>query len=138
MASFSGPLWRRILLVSAIGLSGPAMAQAGGNPPTANYLKTGQVVIVVTGTAVQFTKNAGLTNGVLVCAFGGWSSSSSPAQHVNTNDVSVGSSSVGNACDGSGTGDCIAPGSCHGYGVNDSSLLWLNGVAGDGVSFSGN
>lgn len=116
-------------------------ASGGGSAPvtTTGTLVTGQVAIVTTGTAVQFPANANLVNGILVSACGGYpASASAPAQHANSNGVTVGNSSVTNACTGSGTGDCIPAGASHGYGVNNTNLLWLNGVAGDCITFAGN
>lgn len=114
---------------------------SGGSAPvtTTGTLITGQVSVAVTGTPVQFPANAGLVNGVLVTACGP-SSSSSPVQHANTASVIVGNATTAasNICDGAHQGDCLSAGSSHGYGVNNTNILWLNGVIGDCVTFEGN
>lgn len=91
----------------------------------ASGLVVGQAKIAVTATAVQLTAGA-LTNGVIITA--------NPA---NTKPISIGPSTVNNTTDGTGNGYILQPGASVSFSVSDVSVLYINGTAGDIVSWAG-
>ncbi|MHC5536676.1 hypothetical protein ACYOEI_00195 [Singulisphaera rosea] len=92
-----------------------------GNP----VLATGQAIIAVTGTAVQLPSHA-LINGVIVTAHG-----------TNAASITIGGSSVTNTLTGSGNGVELAAGASVSAAVSNTNQLWVNGTAGDWISFIG-
>lgn len=84
---------------------------------------TGQVVIEDTGVAVQLP-SAALVNGVVIKAYS-----------ENSDPILVGDASVTNAFDGTGNGDIIEPGERASYGVPNLDVLYINGTAGDFISY---
>lgn len=104
--------------------------------PLANSLPqdsvvTGQVKVAVTGTPVQFPQSA-LKNGLLVVA-----------NPTNSGSVIVGPSTITNAVDGTGNGFVLGNGtsplsSSVNINVGVTQTLYLNGTAGDWVTFIGN
>jgi hypothetical protein len=88
--------------------------------------KTGQAKISVTGTAVQLGSNT-LTQGVLISALS-----------ANTASITIGtSSSVTNTVDGTGNGAILPAGSTKSIAATNTNLIWINGTAGDIISFIG-
>jgi hypothetical protein len=87
---------------------------------------TGQVKVASTGTAVQFGAGAAtVINGIQYCAMA-----------TNTAPIAIGfTSSVTAATDGTGTGEILQPGACN---AKASPNLWVNGPAGNGLSFGVN
>lgn len=86
---------------------------------------TGQVIIAVTGTAVQLGDNA-LVNGVIVAA------------HVdNAEAMMVGGSGVTNVETGSGNGFILEPGAMVSFAIDNSNDLFVNGNINDILSFAG-
>lgn len=93
------------------------------NPAT---ILSGQVKIAVTGTAIQLPANA-LKNGISIFA-----------NPNNAAALVVGPSGVTNTVDGTGNGDVIQPGAARAFGVSNSNAIYVNGTAGDWISWSGN
>jgi len=91
-----------------------------------NTILSGQKTIAVTGTAVQLGSGA-LVNGVIITA-----------NINNTAPISVGPSGVNNTQTGSGNGYILQPGTSIAYSVTNLSPIYINGTAGDFVSYSGN
>jgi hypothetical protein len=88
--------------------------------------KTGQAKIAVTGTAVQLGSNT-LTQGVLISALS-----------TNTASITIGTSSgVTNTVDGTGNGSILTAGSTKSIAATNTNLVWINGTAGDIISFIG-
>lgn len=85
----------------------------------------GQTKIAVTGTAVNLPANA-LKNGVIISA-----------KSSNTAPISIGGSSVNNTINGTGNGYILEAGVSVSFAVDDTSRLWINGTAGDIISFAG-
>ncbi len=85
----------------------------------------GQAKIAVTGTAVNLASNA-LTNGVILTA-----------KSSNTAAIVVGASSVANTTDGTGAGYILEQGASAPWAVDNTNRLFINGTAGDIVSWSG-
>ena len=97
----------------------------GGGLPSA--ITTGQQKIAVTGTAVQvIAASTALVNGVIITA-----------NLNNAAVVTVGSSSVTNTADGTGNGKVLQPGESTSVAVSDLNLLYVNGTAGDWISWIG-
>ena len=88
--------------------------------------KTGQAKIAVTGTAVQLASNT-LTQGVLI---------SSLASNVASITIGT-SSSLTNVVDGTGNGAILTAGSTKSIAATNTNLIWINGTAGDIISFIG-
>lgn len=88
-------------------------------------LATGQAIIAVTGTAVQLPSHA-LINGVILTAHG-----------TNAASLLIGGSGVTNTLTGAGNGQELAPGASTSFAVTNSNQLWINGTAGDWLSFGG-
>ena len=88
--------------------------------------KTGQAKIAVTGTAVQLGSNT-LTQGVLISA-----------KASNAADITIGTSSgLTNTTDGTGNGLIVPAGSTKSVAATNTNLIYINGTAGDIVSFIG-
>lgn len=87
---------------------------------------SGQVKIVTTGTAVPIPSNT-LLNGISIFA-----------NPNNAGTINIGPLGVTNAADGTGNGDVIQPGAARAFGVSNSSAIYINGTAGDWISWSGN
>ena len=88
--------------------------------------KTGQARIAVTGTAVQLGSNT-LTQGVLISALS-----------TNAASITIGTSSgVTNTVDGTGNGSILTAGSTKSIAATNTNLVWINGTAGDIISFIG-
>jgi len=88
--------------------------------------KTGQSKIAVTGTAVQLGSNT-LTQGVLITALS-----------TNAASITIGtSSSLTNVVDGTGNGAILTAGSTKSIAATNTNLIWINGTAGDIISFIG-
>lgn len=96
-------------------------------PGTYAVLVTGQAKVVTTGTAVPLTSTATLANGVVVVA---------PSSNAAT--IYVGGATVANTGAGTGNGIAIEPGRSLSVQITSPSLLYINGVAGDWVSYAGN
>jgi hypothetical protein len=87
---------------------------------------TGQAKIATTGTAVQLGSNA-LTQGVLISALS-----------TNTASITIGtSSSLTNVVNGTGNGAILTAGSTKSIAATNTNLIWINGTAGDIISFIG-
>jgi hypothetical protein len=87
---------------------------------------TGQAKIATTGTAVQLAANT-LTQGVLISSLS-----------TNAASITIGtSSSVTNTVDGTGNGSILTAGSTKSIAATNTNLVWINGTAGDIISFIG-
>lgn len=89
---------------------------------------TGQVKIATTGVAVQFPSNQ-IVNGI-----------TGSALSSNTNMMAIGGSTVTSTVDGTGGGQIIEQGGGFAYGwpqITNSNQLWVNGTAGDIITFQG-
>jgi hypothetical protein len=105
--------------------SGQSLASAGYVSIPATFV-TGQSKIAVTGTAVQLGSNA-LTQGVLISALS-----------TNAASITIGtSSSVTNVVNGTGNGAILTAGSTKSIAATNTNLIWINGTAGDIISFIG-
>jgi hypothetical protein len=124
--------------VSGLGTSTltPAYVQASGGDLTSgsqttsviipSSFKTGQAKIAVTGTAVQLGSNT-LTQGVLISALS-----------TNSASITIGpSSSLTNVVNGTGNGAILTAGSTKSIAATNTNLIWINGTAGDIISFIG-
>lgn len=100
-------------------------SNATGNGIIGAVMSTGQAIIAITGTAVQLPSNA-LINGVIITAHGS-----------NSGSVTLGNSSVTNTLNGTGNGDELAAGASTSAAVANTNQIWVNGTAGDWVSFIG-
>lgn len=85
----------------------------------------GQVTIATTATEVQLPSHA-LTNGVIITA-----------KSSNTNSITIGGSGVTNIIDGTGNGYILEAGSSISFAVTNTDVLYINGTAGDLISFAG-
>ena len=87
---------------------------------------TGQAKIATTGTAVQLASNT-LTQGVLISSLS-----------TNSASITIGTSSgVTNTVDGTGNGSILTAGSTKSIAATNTNLVWINGTAGDIISFIG-
>ena len=84
-----------------------------------------QAKISVTGTRVQLGSNV-LSNGVIITALS-----------TNTAKMTVGGSAVTNTVDGTGNGYILEAGSSSSFAVSNTNALYINGTAGDIVSYAG-
>lgn len=100
-------------------------AVVSGNVLVAGSALNGQAKIAVTGTAVQLASNA-LSNGVIVTA-----------KSTNTNPIVVGATGVANTTDGTGAGYILEAGASVSWAVDNTNRLFINGTAGDIVSYAG-
>lgn len=102
-----------------------AIANLGGGV-TGAIMATGQAIIAVTGTAVQLASNV-LINGVIITAHG-----------TNAASVTLGpSAALTNTLSGSGNGQELQAGASTSFAVPNTNNIWINGTAGDWVSFGG-
>ncbi len=85
----------------------------------------GQGKVAVTGTAVQLGANA-LTIGVIVTA-----------KSTNGHAIIVGGAGVTNTFDGTGNGYILEAGQSVSFALDNTNRLYINGTAGDLVSFAG-
>lgn len=106
-------------------LSDPGSPIAVVVSPGSPTLATGQAIVASTGTAVQLPSHA-LVNGVIITAHG-----------TNAAAVVIGGPGVANALTGSGNGAELAPGASVSAAVTNTNQLYINGAAGDWVSFIG-
>jgi len=87
---------------------------------------TGQAKIATTGTAVQLGSNT-LTQGVLISSLS-----------TNAANITIGTSSgLTNTVDGTGNGSILTAGSTKSIAATNTNLVWINGTAGDIISFIG-
>lgn len=131
VGTLSWVVWDGSLTTGALTIGKVDQGAAG----TANWLVkqaliaaaplNGQAKIAVTGTAVQLGGNA-LTNGVILTAYSG-----------NAAPIVVGASGVANTIDGTGTGYILEQGASAPWAVDNTNRLFINGTAGDIVSWSG-
>ena len=91
-----------------------------------NTLIAGQKAIATTGTAVQLGSGA-LVNGVTITA-----------NINNSAPMTVGPTGVTNTQTGSGNGYILQPGASMSFSISNLSPIYLNGTAGDFVSYTGN
>ena len=91
-----------------------------------NTVLSGQKKIATTGTAVQLGSGA-LVNGVIITA-----------NINNAAPISIGPVGVNNTQDGTGNGYILNPGTSIAYSATNLSPIYINGTAGDFVSYSGN
>ena len=91
-----------------------------------NTVLSGQKKITTTGTAVQLGSGA-LVNGVIITA-----------NINNAAPISIGPVGVNNTQDGTGNGYILNPGTSIAYSATNLSPIYINGTAGDFVSYSGN
>ncbi len=110
--------------VSVVDGTGDQITSFGGS--TLNtVLLNGQAKIAVTSTAVQLGTNT-LKNGVILTA-----------KSTNTANILVGGSGVTTTADGTGNGYILEPGTSASWAVSNTNILYINGTAGDLVSFAG-
>ena len=83
----------------------------------------GQAKIAVTGTAVQLATNT-LTNGVIITALS-----------TNSGIIKIGGSGVTNVSDGTGNGYLLEAGGSISVASTNTNVLYINGTAGDIISF---
>lgn len=88
----------------------------------------GQSKIAVTGTAVQLNGGTSqtLSNGLIITAYS-----------TNAAPISVGTSSVNNTAGGTGNGYLLAAGASVSFAIANTNDIWINGTAGDFVSWAG-
>ncbi len=86
---------------------------------------TGQAIIASTGTAVQLSSGI-LTNGVIITAF---SENSAP--------ITIGGATVTNTANGSGNGYILEAGASVSMAVDNTNRVYINGTAGDFISYCG-
>lgn len=91
--------------------------------PLSSTVVSGQVKVAVTGTAVQFPSNT-ILNGIIISA-----------NATNTAVVTLGPSAVTNTVNGSGNGLVLLQGASTSAAISNTNALYLNGTAGDWVSF---
>lgn len=91
-----------------------------------NTLIAGQKAIATTGTAVQLDTGA-LVNGVTITA-----------NINNSAPMTIGPTGVNNTQTGSGNGYILQPGASMSFSISNLSPIYLNGTAGDFVSYTGN
>ncbi len=113
----------------SIDQSSPGVTNLVQTPIPASVI-TGQVIILVTNTAVQLPSHA-LVNGIVVKA-----KSTNAAQ--STTSGMVGPVGVTNVFDGTGNGYPLAPGEAMSVAIPNTNLVYVNGTAGDVFSFGGN
>lgn len=104
--------------------TGALLTEGGGSALSATP-KNGQAKIAVTATAVQLGSNT-LLNGVIISA-----------KSTNTASITIGGSGVTNTVDGTGNGLILAAGASMSWAVSNTNALWINGTAGDIVSYAG-
>jgi hypothetical protein len=100
-----------------------AVAALGG---TQLSVTSGQTKIATTGTAVQLGTGA-LVNGVVITA-----------NLSNSGPITIGPAGVNNTQNGTGNGYMLYPGASMSYAVSNLSPVYLNGTAGDFVTYTGN
>lgn len=98
---------------------------AASSEATATSASTGQAKITVTSTAVQLSANT-LTNGVIISA-----------KSTNAASITIGGASVTNTVDGTGNGYILEAGASVSFAISNTNLLYINGTAGDIISFAG-
>lgn len=88
----------------------------------------GQAIIAVTSTAVRLNGGTSqpLTNGIIISAPAG-----------NVTPISVGTASVNNTADGTGNGYLLSAGASISFAVTNTNVIYINGTAGDYVSWAG-
>lgn len=102
---------------------------AGSPPANPATIKTGQAVIVVTGTAVPLSAaSVPLVNGLII---------KSRALN-NPAGATIGPAGVTNATNGAGNGYILDPGEPGSFGVTNANVVYVNGTAGDVFSWEGN
>ena len=92
---------------------------------TKNSPATGQVVMAETGTLIQLP-SASLINGVILTAYS-----------QNSGPLSIGNYNVSNVMDGTGGGYILEPGCSVSAAVDNLSRIYVNGTAGDILSYMG-
>jgi hypothetical protein len=109
------------------GLSDPLQVSLTTNPLVTTPL-VGQSTVAITGTAVQLNggTSQALTNGIIITAASG-----------NSGPISVGSSGVNHTQDGTGNGYLLAASASISFAVTDTNDVYINGSAGDYVSWAG-
>lgn len=101
---------------------------AGGLPISGQLATTpssGQAIIGVTGTRVNLGTSQPLTNGIIISANAG-----------NAASIEVGDSTVTNVFNGTGNGYILAAANAVSFAITNSNELWINGTAGDIVSWA--
>lgn len=111
--------------VAVVDAAGNQITSFGGSGALASTPLNGQAKIAVTGTAVQLGSNV-LSNGVIVSA-----------KSTNAALIVVGAAAVANTVDGTGNGYLLAAGASASWAVSNTNVLYINGTAGDIVSFAG-
>ena len=99
-------------------------ATLSGNPLSATPI-VGQSLLSVTGTATVLGSGP-LINGVIITA-----------NASNASFITLGTSSVTNTTNGSGNGYVLQAGGSISFAVANLSSIWVNGSAGDWVSYAG-
>lgn len=99
-------------------------ATLSGNPLSATPT-VGQTALSATGTAVVLGSSA-LINGVIITA-----------NASNVSLITLGTSSVTNTTNGLGNGYVLQAGGSISFAVANLSSIWVNGSAGDWVSYAG-
>ncbi|HUD06475.1 MAG TPA: hypothetical protein VMR34_01175 [Candidatus Saccharimonadales bacterium] len=96
--------------------------------PLVSTPQVGQSKIAGTGTAVQLNGGTSqvLTNGIIISA-----------SSANVASISVGGSGVNNTTGGTGNGYLLPPGASISFAMVNTNDLYINGTAGDYVSWAG-
>ena len=97
----------------------------GTDGTSGNRIKVGQLVIAVTGTAISLPQGVGY-NGIVLTARG-----------TNSANITVGPSGVNNTINGTGNGYILAPGASVGVATSQFNQIFINGTAGDIISYIG-
>lgn len=136
-AKLAGSLAVTIATAPALVASAAVIGKVGidqTTPGTTNLVQTptpasviaGQAKIAVTSTVVALGSNA-LVNGIVV-----------KAAKTNVANILIGPSGVTTTYDGTGNGYCLEPGAAMSFACSNTNLIFINGTAGDFVSFGGN
>jgi hypothetical protein len=116
-----------VVLLSFFSVARAGVLDAPSLRPIPTALITGpQAKVAVTGTAVQLSGVA-VPSGNVICT----------APPANAANIYVGPSSVTNTTAFAGVGQVIAPGGTVAFYISNTSAIWINGTAGDGITCSG-
>ena len=98
----------------------------GSSGPAPAAIYSNQALIATPGTAVQLPSQT-FQNGVVITAL-----------PTNTGNMTIGGSSVTSVTNGTGNGYVLTPGQSISYAISNLNLIYINGTAGNGVSWTGN
>lgn len=113
-----------VLPAAGGGLASDQTVKVVSSNPAA--VAAGQKAIAVTGTAVSVGTGT-FVNGVVI-----------KSASTNSSNLFIGSNGVATTFNGSGSGYVLEPGEAIAYAVADLSSVYINGTAGDFITFTGN